>query len=199
MHAEHGRGARAVKARRPWVLMGIVIGLCAACGVMPAGQATVRVAAETFPWADLSRYHTYRWWLPPPTADRALSERETLIDWYVRNAVDRDLAARGYVPDVAGTPDFVVRYAVAMREGATSSFQDYLQYREEGGTKGMGEAFMGYDVGTLTITLVDVATRRVAWRATASAVIEDDARGKRIDPAVRDMMAQLPATARAAP
>jgi hypothetical protein len=122
-----------------------------------------------------------------------------LTDWYVRNAVDRELAARGWVPDVAGTPDFVVRYEVRLGEASTSSFQEYLQYRAEGGGKDMGEAFMGYDIGTLTVSLVDVASRRVAWRAQATAVVEQDARGKRIDPAVHDMFARLPATAHAAP
>jgi hypothetical protein len=33
---------------------------------------------------------------------------------------------------------------------------------------------MGYDVGTLTVSLVDVASRRVAWRAQATAVVEQD-------------------------
>jgi len=180
------------------LLAGMAIGLCVGCGLMPAEQASIRVSAETLPWTDMSRYRTYRWWLPPPEPSRRVSEREALIDWYVRNGVDRELAARGYVPDTAGAPDFVVRYTVAQYEGETSSFQDYLQYRAEGGSKGMGDAFMGYEVGTLEITITDVATRRVAWRATASAIIEGDAKGKRIDPAVREMMVRLPANARAA-
>lgn len=177
--------------------IGFVLAGCVACGLAPPTPASIRVATETFPWADLSRYRTYRWWKPAP--EGGLSEREALIDWYVRNAVDREFAARGWVPDVQGTPNFVVRYEVSLGEGSTSSFQDYLQYRAEGGTKDMGEAFMGYDVGTLTVTLVDVASRRPAWRGRASAIVEEDARGKRIDPAVHEMLARLPETGRAAP
>ena len=171
--------------------------LCAGCSLASPGSTKVTVGAETFPWTDLSRYRTYRWWLPPPTAGQGFSEREALVDWYVRHGVDDDLRARGYRVDVVGNPDFVVRYEVAIREAATSSFRDYMQYRAEGGSKDMGEAFMGYDQGTLVITLVDVATRRVAWRATASAILESDQRGTRIEPAVREMMAKLPATAHA--
>jgi hypothetical protein len=117
----------------------------------------------------------------------------------VRNAVDRELTARGYTLAARGTPDIVVRYAVRMQQGSTSSFQDYLQYRAEGGTKDMGQAFIGYDVGTLTLTMIDAASGRDAWRAKASAVVESDARGKRIDPAVQEMMAQFPARAATAP
>jgi hypothetical protein len=164
----------------------------AGCGLPPSGPPVIRADAETFPWTDVSQYRTYRWWQPAPRADQGLTEREMLIDWYIRSSVDRELAARGYAPDTRGTPDFVVRYEVGLHEGSTSSFQDYLQYRADGGKKDMGEAFMGYDVGTLVVSLVDVASRRVAWRGRASAVIERDTRGKLIDPAVRQMMVKLP-------
>ncbi len=185
------------RALRVAVAIGFVVAGGVACGLAPATPASIRVATESFPWTELSRYRTYRWWKPPP--ERGLTERESLVDWYVRNAVDRELAARGWVPDVRGTPDFVVRYEVSLAEGSTSSFQDYLQYRSEGGSKDMGEAFMGYEVGTLTVTLVDVESRRPAWRGRASAIVEQDARGKRIDPAVHEMFARLPETARATP
>jgi hypothetical protein len=191
-------GARDVaRALRVAVAIALVAASGVACGLAPPAPASIRVSAESFPWANLSHYRTYRWWKPPP--ERGLSEREALIDWYVRNAVDRELAARGWVPDVRGTPDFVVRYEVSLADGSTSSFQDYLQYRSEGGSKDMGEAFMGYEVGTLTITLVDVESRRPAWRGHASAIVEQDARGKRIDPAVHEMFARLPGTTRATP
>jgi hypothetical protein len=174
-----------------------VLALCGACGLAPAGPTTIRVDAETFPWTDVSTYRTYRWWQPPlDQGARGYSEREALVDWYVRDAVDRQLAARAYAPDVAGKPDFVVRYNVRLAEAATSSFQEYLDYRAQGGGKDMGEAYMGYERGTLTIEIVDVATRRIAWRASGSAVVEQDQRGKRIEPAVRQMFARFPTPAR---
>jgi hypothetical protein len=168
--------------------------LASACGIAPATEPTIRVKAEVLPWADLSTFHTYRWWKPPLVdAGRGYSEREARLDWYVRDAVDRELAARGYVPDRAGRPDFVVRYDAQLLEESTSSFSDYLSYRSEGGGKDMGDAFMGYDRGMLTIELVDVVSRRVAWRGQASAVIESQAGGKLVAPAVRKLMADLPA------
>lgn len=168
--------------------------LVAACGIAPATAPSIRVSAEVLPWADLSRFHTYRWWkLPLVDAGRGYSEREARLDWLVRDAVDRELGARGYQPDTAGRPDFVVRYGVQLLEDSTSTFSDYLTYRAEGGGKDMGEALMGYDRGTLTIELVDVPSRRVAWRGQASAVVEREAGGKLVAPAVRQVMAELPA------
>lgn len=167
----------------------------AACGLAPAGPTKIRVDAEALPWASMSGYRTYRWWQPPVEPGRGYSEREALLDWRVREAVDRELAARGYRQDTVGKPEFVVRYNVRLSEQSTSSFSDYLAYRAEGGSKDMGEAFMGYEQGTLTIEIVDVASRRVAWRAKATAVIEKNPNGALIAPAVAQMFARFPATA----
>jgi hypothetical protein len=171
--------------------------LClAACGIAPPGPARIRVASETLPWANMAAYRTYRWWKLPVDQRAGYSEREALLDWRVRQAVGRELAARGYAEDTADTPEFVVRYSVRMREASTQSFKDYLAYRADGGGKDMGEALMGYEEGTLGLEIVDVATRRTAWRASATAVIEEDPNGKLIDPAVKQMMDRFPATQR---
>jgi hypothetical protein len=180
-------------ARTGCVLVVACAVLGTACGLAPPVEPAIRTSAEVLPWGDLSSFRTYRWW-KPPLADggRGYSEREARIDWYVRDSVDRELAARGYAPDVARRPDFVVRYGVQLHEDATSTFSDYLAYRAEGGGKDLGEAYMGYERGTLTLELVDVASRRVAWRGQATAVVERDAQGRRIAPAVQGMMAELP-------
>jgi hypothetical protein len=149
--------------------------IAGACGLAPAVEPTIKASAETLSWADLSAWHTYRWWKPPTVdADAGFTEHEKRVDWYVRSAVDHELTARGYAPDTARNPDFVA----------------------DGGGKDLGEALMGYERGMLTLELVDVATRRVAWRSQASAVLESDAKGKRVGPAVQKMMASLPAGAR---
>jgi hypothetical protein len=49
----------------------------------------------------------------------------------------------------------------------------------------------------LTVSIVDVESRRVAWRGKASAIVEQDLRGQRIDPAIHEMFARLPPGAHA--
>ena len=178
--------------RRTRLLSAFALVLVTACGLAPAGPPRIRVDAETLPWANMSAYRTYRWWLLPVDQKKGYSEREALLDWRVRQAVDRELAARGYAEDTAGTPEFVVRYSIRLREESTDSFRDYLSYRADGGGKDMGDALMGYAEGTLTLEVVDVATRRIAWRAAATAVLEKDPNGKLIDPAVAEMMSRFP-------
>jgi len=179
---------------RRWLLLAVVFVAGVGCGLAPAGPAAIRVDAEMLPWADVSHYRTYRWWAQPIDQQRGgYDEREALLDWRVRQAVDRELAAHGYAPAGTGTADFVLAYDVVLEGASTSSFQDYLQYRAEGGGKDMGDLFIGYERGTLTLEIRDVATRRVAWRGIASAIVEDGAHGKRIDPAVQQMLARFPA------
>src|SRR6185436_1051476 len=103
------------------LLLASVLVLGAACGIAPAGPPSIRVNTETLPWANMSGYRTYRWWQLPLSERPGYSEREALLDWKVRNAVERELAARGYAEDTAGTPEFVVRYNVRLREESTSS------------------------------------------------------------------------------
>ena len=168
--------------------------LASACGLPPASEPTIHVSAEILPWGDLSSFHTYRWWQPAIAGDvRYANERAARLDWYVREAVGHELSTRGYVPDTAGKPDFVVRYDIGTYDDSTSSVSDYMEYRAEGGHKDMGQAFMGYQRGMLIVELVDATTTRVAWRGKAMALFEANARGKRIAPAVAKMMGELPA------
>jgi hypothetical protein len=176
----------------------LVVGLAllgAACGIVPAKGSEIRVQSELLPWAQVSGYHTYRWWTPPIVESSGrYTEREAKLDWRVRGAVDAALGARGYVQD-ATRPDFIVTYHASVSSDYTSSFQDYVAYRAEGGTQDMGGAFMRYERGTLMLEFTDAASRRVVWRATASTVLEGDA-AKRIDPAVQQMIARFPGTTR---
>jgi hypothetical protein len=167
--------------------------LVAACGLAPSTGIQISVEAETMPWADLTAYRTYAWWMPSAVDRHAYTdrgEREAKIDWRIRSAIDVGLAGHGFVPDPA-SPDFIVSYRVSIVEDHTSSFQEYAAYRAQGGTKGLGDAYMGYRRGVLRIEIRDATTQRVAWRGTATAIA--DGSGRRIEPAVQQILARLPA------
>ena len=76
----------------------LVLAAGAACGLAPAGPTKIRVNAETLPWADMSGYRTYRWWKLPLNQGVGYSEREALLDWRVRSAVER--GKRGLRPRI---------------------------------------------------------------------------------------------------
>jgi hypothetical protein len=166
-----------------------------ACGMVPVNSVQIGVEAETMPWADIAAYRTYQWW-QPSVIDRHQytdsMEREAKIDYRIRAAIEADLRARGYVQAAAGIkPDFIVSYRIAMVEAHTSSFSEYAEYRAQGGNRGLGDAYMGYNRGVIRIEIFDVATNRLAWRGTATSIA--DGSGRRIEPAIQQILARLPA------
>lgn len=166
----------------------------AACGFAPKGPTRIQVTAEQLPWVDMSTYQTWAWWSGALESRPGVGTDEALLDWRVRQDVAAHLAARGYRQAAAGErPDFIMSYDVSRDVGSTSSFRDYLSYRAEGGSEDMGEAFMGYEEGQLLLRAVDAASRRIAWRGRATAILEGRVKPELIDRAVADLLAKFPA------
>jgi hypothetical protein len=160
----------------------VVLSILLACG------PRVTIHAERSRIATFPRYHTYRW---ASAALPARSPRDTtasLLDWRIRNAVDRGLAAKGYRrTDAAAT--LLVDYDVRPR-AEDPTFQDFFRERRlENG----GDPFAsGYPEGTVVVHLVDARTGELAYRASASAVIREDGDGDDVDEAIERMLANLP-------
>ena len=163
--------------------------LAVLCGCGPR----IDVRAERSTIATFGRYGTYAWATPAAPARSAAETEASLLDWRIRNAVDRALAAKGYTR-TDGAASLLADYDVALRERNTESGQDNVRYRRQGGTKDMGESFVaGYEEGTLVLQLVDARTRVLAYRASASAVIEPNGDRGRLEKAIEQMLADLPA------
>jgi hypothetical protein len=165
----------------------------AACGFAPKGPTRIQVTAEQLPWADMTTYRTWAWWTGALEGRAGVGTDEALLDWRLRQDVAANLAARGYRQAAAGEqPDFVMSYDVSRDVASTSSFRDYLNYRAEGGSEDMGEAFMGYEQGQLLLRATDAKTRRLAWRGRATAILEGRVKPALIDQAVADLLARFP-------
>ncbi len=164
----------------------------AALVVLAACGPRVDVQAERSTVATFGRYGTYAWARPAAPARYAAETEASLLDWRIRNAVDRALGAKGYVR-TDGAASLLADYDVAVREHFTDSFQDYFGYRRRGGTGDMGTYFIqGYEEGTLVLHLVDPRTGVLAYRASASAVVEQNGDRGRLEQAVERMLAELP-------
>ncbi len=163
----------------------------AACTAAPK----VKVTAEASRTWSPARYVTYRW-SSPPAEDESGQPTTTrvIVDWQIRNAVEQALAARGFIKQTTGTPDFIVSYYASRRDAHTESFKDYWEYWERGGQLGASEAFVfGYEEGVLLLEFHDARTHEPIWRARAAAVSDPAKRRAQIDEAVRAMIDRLPA------
>ena len=157
-------------------------------------KPTLRVSAERSPAADFSAYRTYAWATTPV---ESLSERPRtgpdLLNWRIRNAIEKQLVARGYEEAAAGRADLSIVFHIRRRDAHTETVQDFIQYRESGGQEGMQEAYtFGYEEGTVIIEVLDAATERLVWRSTAGPVINPETQPEKVAEAVQSMMARFP-------
>src|SRR6185436_20159955 len=79
-----------------------------------AACSSVRVTTDHDANADFARLHAYAWAprIKPPNPVVS----DTLVGNRIRDAVDRELAAKGFRPVDAGGADFVVDFATAARD-----------------------------------------------------------------------------------
>ena len=139
---------------------------------------------------DFSKLKSYRWADIPSRA-----EANPLIVQRAGAAVEAQLKAKGYVP-AEGQPDFLVATHVGR--------QSKIQVTEWGYGYGPRAAWYGgggvdvyqYEEGSLIVDIVDARTKQLAWRGTATAVIDPDAtpeeRTERINEAVSKVFEDFP-------
>ena len=99
--------------------------VAAVLGLTVAGCSTLRVKTDYDPSVDFTRFNTYEW-LKPPLKDGASEKpvdeltdpfaRNSLLDKRVRNAVERELAARGFQKTSDGSGSFRVAYHVILKD-----------------------------------------------------------------------------------
>ena len=163
-----GRGSRLLRTQR----LAAVVCLAIFAGCASKKVDPIRVSYESSPALDVAVYRTYAW--RSAALERGSEEARDsalLSDWRVRNAVDRQLAAKGYEKRPSGGVDFLVDYSIAVTDKNTQTISDYMNYRDRGGALGPQEAYVfGYQEGSLIIEIVDVKTRELVWRASGTAV-----------------------------
>jgi len=110
----------------------------------------------------------------------------------VRNAVDAELARKGYEAAARAACDFVVAYTATTKSRQVVTFSEFADYRARGGEGGLQDVLGGYSEGTLVLLLFDARSRELQWRGSASAVVDPEVQRQRVLEAVRRMLDDLP-------
>jgi hypothetical protein len=174
---------------RPATVVGVSIAALAL-----AGCATLRVNSYLERGADFTRYRSYAWAERRDfsTGDPRL-DNNRFFSQRVEEAVDMQLAARGFEKMSAGTADLLIHIHVRVDQRIdTAAFapNDQRCIVEECQPE-------IYDAGTLMVDLLDRRTDRLAWRGWAErsfdGVIDDQKwMETTIDKAVARILARLP-------
>jgi hypothetical protein len=168
--------------------------LLAAAGL---GCATsVRVAFD--PAEDFSAYRTWAW-LPrgfevPASRSRVSPELDALL----RGAVERELAARGYVRAAEEPPDFLVTYHLRIEleifHGIeTPAMETVSSYHREGSFEVTASrpVTQFYERGTLVLDVADGRERQLVWRGIGIRRVRNSFRS-RAEAVVADIFEAFP-------
>lgn len=178
--------------------------------VVLSGCSTMTVNSDYDPSESFKGLRTYDW-IPggrKPTGDPRIDDN-TLLDTRVRNAVDRELAAKGFRRLTDGQPDFWVVYHVTLdKKTDITTLNSYYGYGpgwgygygypyRPYGWGGPPETYVyQYEEGTLLLDIVEPETRKLIWRGHATDEVQfSDSPGKReeqVNEAVRRILALFP-------
>ncbi len=181
--------------------LALLLGACSA-------KKQMNVGWEYDPAARFSGLHTYAW-IPGPqqrTGDPRVDDSG--VDRRIRQAIDTQLDAQGFVVASADHADFWVGYHVLLLDKVqtTTTGTYYGHNRSWGGDAGLdlGWNLAGspttyarrYDVGTLTVFIEAPATQRPIWQGFAQALIEPsddwDTRDQRLAKAASLILEKFP-------
>ena len=158
------------------------------------GCATVRVNSYLERGVDFREYRTYAWGQADAfsTGDPRLDNNRFFIE-RVENAVDRQLASRGFEKRESGVADVVVHMHARLDQRIESDAIDRQYARCDVANC---RPFV-YDAGTLLLDFIDTRTNQLAWRGWAErsldgAIDDQDWMEATIDDAVAKILARLP-------
>jgi len=140
--------------------------------------------------ANFSQYKTYSW--------QVIKPENSLWDARIKNAVDTQLAAKGWTQVDSGGDVTIVAIGTTHTQRTLQTFYDGFgggwRWR---GFYGMGDATtteQDYKEGTLVVDLYDGKTKQLIWRGSAEDTLSDKAakNEKNLDKGVAKMFKKFP-------
>ena len=186
------------------IVIAMAVSLLVGCG-----GSDMHVQTATVPDKDLSEFATWGFvpGIPKTTGDPRVDN--TAVVGFIRSAVARELAAKGYVQADSGAPDFFVNHHAALQDKLdVATLNDHYDYSYYGANAnlwgymrpyGYTQAVSGVaeiSVGSLVLDVLDGESNEIVWRGFAEAELSRDEAangdGTRIDEAVQRMFKEFP-------
>lgn len=181
----------------------VVMGLAALAVI---GCSTTKIRTDFDPRASFRELRTYRWVDQAVRTVRHPALNSPLVGARIQNAVDGQLAARGYRRVDADIPDFKIAYYIIADEKVDLYSEDrYYGY----GGRYYHHGFPGPYIesttyadpfleGTLVLDVIDPASNEVIWRGWATKNLDEDPKPQEVDryvkAAVKKILDRFPPT-----
>jgi hypothetical protein len=144
--------------------------------------------------SNFSNYKTYKW-LPRATpangSAEAAMQNNSLLDNRIRGAVDTQMAAKGFTV-TEGEPDVYVVYYTGLKDKVDVTDWGYTYAGSYwGGGLGRNVDVYQYTEGTLIVDIVNAPTKQLAWRGSATGVVEPGRTPEQMEARVNDVVARI--------
>ena len=173
------------------------------------GCSTLVIRTDYDPQADFSGLRTFAWATQTQASTGNIKLDNPFLDKRIRDAVDGQLVAKGFLKDTAGNPDFLLRYLVTIQEKTDVRTIDtyYGGFTPIwcGGSVCYTTGFWvpqtvvyTYEQGTLVLDILDAKIQTLIWRGSAEAEVTESStpeqRKAKVENAVKKLLAKFPPT-----
>jgi hypothetical protein len=166
------------------VLMGIIL---VACGTALAQDVSYNYAQGT----DFSKFRTYKW-VNIPGAEAP----NQLLDQQIKQSIDSQLAAKGFIKTDADMADLYVGYQVSISQ--QTQWNAYgmggMGWRMGGGMTTATSSTI--QIGTLGFDVYDQAGKQLIWRGSATKTLnppkDPEKKQRNLDKAVAKLLKDFP-------
>jgi hypothetical protein len=140
--------------------------------------------------ANFTQYKTYSW--------QEIKPADSLWDARIKDAVDAQLAAKGWTQVESGGDVAIVGIRTTQTQRTLQTFYDGFgggwRWRGFGGLGESTTTEQDYKEGTLVVDLYDAKTKQLVWRGSAEDTVSDKAEKneKNLDKAVAKMFKDFP-------
>ena len=140
--------------------------------------------------ANFNQYKTYSW-------EKVQTQDSLWVD-RIKEAVNTDLAAKGWTPVQSGGDISVVAIGTTQNQQTLDTFYDGFgggwRWRGFGGFGDSTTTVETYKVGTLVVDLFDPKTKKLIWRGSASDALSNksDKNIRNLDKGVQKMFDHFP-------
>ncbi|MEM8955678.1 MAG: DUF4136 domain-containing protein [Verrucomicrobiota bacterium] len=180
-----------------------------AASLLISACSTITVRSDFDPKANFSALRTYAWMPLPPNNTGDPRVDNPLVEKRIMDAIDSQLAAKGFQKTSSGSADFLVGYAVAvnreMRAHVIDNYYAYPYPYYRAGRYGYPwitaypqpqVRVYEYDQGTLVIDILNAKDKGLIFRGSAQAALRENPTptqsSQRINEAVSKILAKFP-------
>lgn len=161
--------------------------------------ASISVDQEFDPEANFAAYQTFGW-MPMESRRVDLRARDPMVEQWIRDAIERELGAKGLRAAGSDEPDVRIAYLLVLQDGLDSqtiyeASDPNWRYRTYGPATTATRTQL-LTTGTLVIDVFDAEKKALVWRGVAEGQVREvqdpDKRTARINDAVKRILAKFP-------